>query len=89
MKLKAGLTLRKVGTEYLVMKDNTKSIDFNDVLSLNETGAFIFNLLKEEISKEELLDKILNEYDVSAEIASADLDEIIKILKENNLLIWK
>ena len=87
MKLKAGLTLRKVGTEYLVMKDNTKSIDFNDVLSLNETGAFIFNLLKEEISKEELLDKILNEYDVSAEIASADLDEIIKILKENNLLI--
>ena len=53
---------------------------FGGFIKLNETGAFIFNLLREEISKEEIVTAVLGEYDVSEEQAIKSTEEFLSYL---------
>lgn len=85
MKIKEGFLIRKVASQYVVMPCNN-DINFNGMISLNESGAFLFNLLKENITKDDLLQAMLNEYDVSKEVALNDIEKFIKVLQDNNLL---
>ena len=85
MKIKEGFLIRKVASQYVVMPCNN-DINFNGMISLNESGAFLFNLLKENITKDDLLQAMLNEYDVSKEVALNDIEKFLKVLQDNNLL---
>ncbi|MBQ2570136.1 MAG: PqqD family protein, partial [Ruminococcus sp.] len=51
-----------------------------------ETGAFLFGLLQEGAEKEDLLRKMLEEYDVTPEKAAADIDVFLKKAEEADVL---
>lgn len=87
MKIKEGLILRKVGKEHVVMSTNSNTVNLNGMLILNDSGAFLFNCLKEEKTYEQLLQDFLNEYDIDKNTASKDLDEFLNKLREKNLLL--
>lgn len=82
MKIKNDFVLRKVADSYVVVPVNSLTLDFNGVMNLNETGAFLFEQLQNGIEKEELVCKMLDEYDVTKEKASADIDAFISKLKD-------
>ncbi|WP_294387016.1 PqqD family protein [uncultured Ruminococcus sp.] len=82
MKIKDDFALRKVADSYVVVPVNSLTLDFNGVINLNETGAFLFEQLQIGIEKEELVEKMLDEYDVTREKASADIDLFINKLKD-------
>lgn len=82
MKIKNDFVLRKVADSYVVVPVNSLTLDFNGVMNLNETGAFLFEQLQNGIEKEELVWKMLDEYDVTEEKASADIDAFINKLKD-------
>lgn len=82
MKIKDDFVLRKVADFYVVVPVNSLTLDFNGVINLNETGAFLFEQLQKGIEKEELVEKMLDEYDVTREKASADIDLFINKLKD-------
>lgn len=82
MKIKDDFALRKVADFYVVVPVNSLTLDFNGVINLNETGAFLFEQLQKGIEKEELVEKMLDEYDVTREKASADIDLFINKLKD-------
>ena len=82
MKIKDDFALRKVADSYVVLPVNSLTLDFNGVINLNETGAFLFEQLQKGIEKEELVEKMLDEYDVTREKASADIDLFINKLKD-------
>lgn len=82
MKIKDDFALRKVANSYVVVPVNSLTLDFNGVINLNETGAFLFEQLQKGIEKEELVEKMLDEYDVTREKASADIDLFINKLKD-------
>ena len=82
MKIKDDFALRKVADSYVVVPVNSITLDFNGVINLNETGAFLFEQLQKGIEKEELVEKMLDEYDVTREKASADIDLFINKLKD-------
>ncbi|MGN0499600.1 MAG: PqqD family protein [Ruminococcus sp.] len=82
MKIKNDFVLRKVADSYVVVPVNSLTLDFNGVMNLNETGAFLFEQLQNGIEKEELVCKMLDEYDVTREKASADIDAFISKLKD-------
>lgn len=52
----------------------------------NEVGRLILEMLQEGRSNEEIVEKIVEEYDVSKEEAERDLLEFINILKFYNLV---
>ena len=86
MKIKSNFILRKVADSYVVVPVGKLTLDFNGIINLNETGAFLFGLLQEGAEKEELLRKMLEEYDVTPEKAAADIDVFLKKAEEADVL---
>ena len=58
----------------------------NGIINLNETGAFLFELLQKGAERDELVDKILEEYDVDREKAEADIDVFIQKVRDADVL---
>ena len=46
MKIKEDFVLRKVADSYVVVPVNKMTLDFNGIINLNETGAFLFEKLQ-------------------------------------------
>lgn len=85
MKIAEGYLLRTVAGKNIVVSIGN-DVSFNGMITLNDTGVFFWNLLQQETSKEEILNAVLKEYDVTAEEASHDIDEFIEKLKAEKIL---
>lgn len=86
MKIKSDFILKKVADSYVVVPVNEQSVNFNGIINLNESGAFLFNILHNGADREELLKKMLDEYEVDEKTASNDIDTFIKKLKDAEIL---
>lgn len=86
MKIKEGFMLREVAGNYIVVPVGLKTIDFNGMINLNKTGAYLWEELSKGITFEALLDNMIEKYQVSKDIAESDLNEFIAKLKEKNIL---
>lgn len=86
MKLKEGFVFRKIAGDNVVVPIGQQITQFNGLIKLNESGAFLWNVLKEGSSKEELVDKLQEEYDIDRDLAENDVESFIKILKERDML---
>lgn len=85
MKIKDGFVLRKVAGSYLVVAFGQQSVDFNGMITLNDTGAFLWEKLTAGMDRDGLIEAMLQEYDVSREQVEKDVDNFIKKLEDNNL----
>ena len=86
MKLKKGFILKRENGQNIILCTD-KSIDFNSSIMLGETNAFLFErLLEGEKTKEQLLNLILQNFDISTVLALNDIDVFIRILKENGVI---
>ncbi len=81
MKIKNGFMLRKVADQNVVVAIGEASRILNGLMKLNDTGVFLWNLLLEGSDKENLIEKLQEEYDVVQETAEKDVTEFLKILE--------
>ena len=72
MKIKDNFLLRQVADTWVVMPIVQEMLDFNGMLTLNETGALLWQKLQEGADLDGLVAALTAEYDVSAEEAKAD-----------------
>lgn len=86
MKIKDGFILREVAGSYLVVAVGARVKDFNGMINLNETGAFLWKLLEKGATEEEAVAELLKEYDVDEETAKADVKAFVSKLTEAGLL---
>ncbi len=86
MKVKDNFVLTKVVDSYVAVPTGAGNVDLNTIISLNETGAFIWNLMKEETEKETVIDALVKEYGISGEKAEKDLDVFINQMTEAGLM---
>lgn len=86
MKIKDGFILRQVADNYLVVAVGDAVKDFNGIINLNETGAFLWKILESGATEEELVKKLTEEYDVDEETAKKDVGKFVAKLAEANLL---
>lgn len=85
MKIPSGYLLRTVAGKNIVVSV-ADSLDFNGMLTLNDTGVFLWNKLCGGTTKEELVFSLLDEYDVSRSVAQEDTEEFLSTLRKNHLL---
>lgn len=78
--------LRKVGGQNVVVAVGKASLDFNGIIRLNDTGKFLWEQLKNNISEEQLITAMLDAYDIDRETAERDIAEFIVRLKGAHLL---
>ena len=86
MKIKKDFILRKVADSYVVVPVGKMTLNFNGIINLNETGAFLFGELQKGADREELIEKLLAEYDVTPEKAANDIDIFIQKAKDADVL---
>ena len=86
MKIKDGFILREIAGNFIVIAIGNTVKDFNGVITLNETGAFLWKQLEKGATKEQLLEALLNEYEVTQEIALQHIDKFIEKLTNAQLL---
>lgn len=86
MKIKEGYLLREVAGNNIVVPVGEGTLNFNGVININEVGAFLWKALENDITEDELLEKLLSEYDVDKDTAKKDITAFIAKLEGEGIL---
>ena len=86
MKLKYEFSVREIMGDYILIPAGESALAFSKMMTTTEVGAFLCDHLQREYTREELLEKVLAEYEVDRQTASEDLDEFLTALRELDLL---
>ena len=78
--------LRNVADNYIVVPVGKASLEFKGLINLNGVGAFIWECLEKETTMEEVIDKVIKEYNIDNELATRDVNNFINKLVEAKLL---
>lgn len=81
MKLKEGFVLRQVAGSWIVLPIGATSVDFNGMVSLNETGALLWQALEKGGDSAALADALTAEYEVERAEAERHVEEFLETLR--------
>lgn len=78
MKIKKGFELREVCGEHIIVAYGKENIDFNKVISLNESAAYLWkNIVDKDFTADTLASLLQQEYEVDAETAKKDAQALV------------
>ncbi len=86
MKIKSGLVLREVADNFIVVAVGDRVKEFNGLINLNSTGAFLWKQLEKGADADELVKCLLDEYEIDCETARRDVLAFISKIKEAKLV---
>jgi hypothetical protein len=86
MKIKDGFMLREIAGQSVVVPLGQRVVEFNGIITLSESGAYLWKKLEKETSENELVEFVTGEYSVDAETAKNDIKEFIESMKFKKLL---
>ena len=84
MKIKEGYLLRDVAGNHVVVP--VGKVDFDGMIRLNETGAFLWEKLQSETDPATLTKELCKEYNVEALVAEKDVESFLSKLRGAGLL---
>lgn len=85
MKIKNGFTIREAAGSYVVMNLGGE-MNFNGMITLNETGALIWKSIEEGLDEAQIAKKITDEYDIGFEKALTDVKSFIAKMREADVI---
>lgn len=86
LKLKGEFVLREIAGEVILVPVGQTALHFNGIITLNQTGVEIWKGLQEEKSREQILEELLEQFEVSRETAQEDMETFLQYLNENGLI---
>ena len=88
MKTKKGFRLRELGGDYILIGESVELVNFNNMITFNETAAYLWQAVEgKEFDVEALTQLLLAEYEVSEDIAREDAQATIDDWKEIGILV--
>jgi hypothetical protein len=79
MKIKEGFVLREMCGENIVAAEGLQHINFNKLISLNSTAAFLWKALEgKEFTAESMAQLLVDEYGIDMELALKDSENLCK-----------
>ena len=86
MKIKEGFILKEIAGSYVVVPVGDDLVDFSLMITINETGAFLWECLSADKTESELVSLLKAEYEGADEAdMAADVAEFVALLKEYNV----
>lgn len=85
MKLKDGFLLRQVAGQTVVLPTGNE-LDLNMMITLNDTGKFLWEHLNTDTDQAALVAALLGEYDVDEATAVKAVADFVKKLDDNGFL---
>ena len=86
MKLKNGMVMEKSGEDYVTVATGEAGKTSNGLIRNNKTADFLFRELLNERTEDELVQALLQKYDVPEELARTDVRRIVGIIRDAGLL---
>lgn len=88
MKVIPGFALRPLGNEYLLIAESVDLVNFNAMITLNESAAYLWRNVadKESFDEQTLVNLLLDEYEVSPGQALEDVRKTIAAWQEAHLI---
>lgn len=84
--MKSGFVIKEVSDKLIVIPTGSEVINFRGIMTLNESGKCLFDLLQNEIELEEIIKEFERIYDVTYDIAKSDVEAFIHQLRSHNLI---
>lgn len=82
MKIKDDFYIKQVAGLNIVVATGETAENMNAMINLNESAAFLWKQLENDITEDELIKRLTEEYDVDYEKASNCVDKFISKLNE-------
>ncbi len=89
MRVEKEFVLREIAGDYIIIPTGKTVLEFNGLLTVNEVGVSLWKMLQKEVTLEELVQGILEEYDVNESVAREDIMEFLDRLYEGGILCRK
>lgn len=86
MKVREDLILREVAGESILIPVGEIALDIKGMFTLTESGTLLYRKLTEDCTKEDLVQALLDEYEVDQEKASEDVDAFLEQLEKTGVL---
>ena len=86
MKIRSGFVVREIAGQSVVIALGDAGKIFNGLIKLNETGRLIWDMLAKGAEREEIVDALVEAYDVDRAVLAQDCDAFLQRLQENNIL---
>ena len=87
MKIKDGFTLRTICGEHIVIGEGLAQVNFNKMLSLNGSAAYLWEQLKgKEFTEEDAAKLLTDKYDVTPERALEDVKKLLEEWKKQDVV---
>ena len=87
MRIAEGFLLKSIAGTNVVVPTGSNTVSFGNVITLNETGVFLWEQLENDTTEEDLVKTMLKAYDIDEATAKADVAEFVNKLKEAGLLV--
>ena len=71
--------MRTLGNEYIIVGEGMAQVNFNKMISLNATAAYLWEaVVGKDFTAADMVKLLLDKYDVTEEVAAADVDILVK-----------
>lgn len=86
MKIKEGYILRKIANSDMVIPIGNNIANFNGIITLNESAAFLWRLLTIESEISLMVEALMQEYSIAEELAYKDVNCFLAQLQQADIL---
>lgn len=86
MRVTKTMIMREIAGEHILIPVGEAATELFGLISLNESGALLWEKLQQECTEKDLIEAVLAEYEVDEETAGAGVRRFLKKLREENLL---
>lgn len=87
MRIKEGFVLRDIMGEAIVVGEGFDQINFNQMIKLNDSAAFLWRATEgRDFTEQELADLLTSHYEIDRESALADVVRLCEEWKKNGII---
>ncbi len=86
MKIKDGFILKSVAGSKIVIATGEQRMNFNGVITFNDVGAVVFNMLDGTNTVEDIARKISEDYSAPYDLVVSDVTKLVEKMKNHGLI---
>lgn len=86
MKIRKGFVVREVAGEIVAVPTGELLKEIQEIITLTSSAKFVWELLQEDRTIEEIVNKLVEKYKIDLNIAKNDTEQFIKELRQANII---
>lgn len=87
MRLSNHFMKRRIADETILIPIGEMSLKFNGMITLNQTGEFVYQCLEEHMTEEEIIAQMLDNYEVEERVAQKEVTDFLRQCKELKIVL--